>query len=216
MGGPWRGRAVVPRHGLARARRQRPGHAGACRHLPAGDRHRPGAGHPGHRPRVRPAGGGRPDRHAGRWRPAGPGPAGGARELGDRGRARSACGGGLPAAGIPVGLSVDTTALTGNADMFAIMKLAQGLANAAAEDEFALTARRTLALATIDGARSLGLAEVTGSLSPGKRADLIVVSATGPNLGMVTDPVQLLVTAAQPGNVDTVIADGQVLKRGGE
>jgi cytosine/adenosine deaminase-related metal-dependent hydrolase len=121
----------------------------------------------------------------------------------------------LLAAGIPLGLSVDTTALTGNADMFAIMKLTQGLANAAAEDEFALTARRTLALATIDGARSLGLAEVTGSLSPGKRADLIVVSATGPNLGMITDPAQLLVTAAQPGNVDTVIADGRVLKRGG-
>jgi cytosine/adenosine deaminase-related metal-dependent hydrolase len=121
----------------------------------------------------------------------------------------------LLAAGIPVGLSVDTTALTGNADMFAIMKLTQGLANAAAEDEFALTARRTLALATIDGARSLGLAEVTGSLAPGKRADLIVVSAAGPNLGMVTDPAQLLVTAAQPGNVDTVIADGRVLKRGG-
>jgi cytosine/adenosine deaminase-related metal-dependent hydrolase len=99
--------------------------------------------------------------------------------------------------------------------MFAIMKLTQGLANAAAEDEFALTARRTLALATIDGARSLGLAEVTGSLSPGKRADLIVVSATGPNLGMITDPAQLLVTAVQPGNVDTVIADGRVLKRGG-
>jgi cytosine/adenosine deaminase-related metal-dependent hydrolase len=121
----------------------------------------------------------------------------------------------LLAGGISVGLSVDTTALTGNADMFAIMKLTQGLANAAAEDEFALTARRTLALATIDGARSLGLAEVTGSLSPGKRADLIVVSAAGPNLGIVTDPAQLLVTAAQPGNVDTVIADGRVLKRGG-
>jgi 5-methylthioadenosine/S-adenosylhomocysteine deaminase len=121
----------------------------------------------------------------------------------------------LMAAGIPVGLSVDTTALTGNADMFAIMKLTQGLANAAAEDEFALTARRTLALATIDSARSLGLAEVTGSLAPGKRADLIVVSADRPNLGMVTDPAQLLVTAAQPGNVDTVIADGRVLKRGG-
>lgn len=74
---------------------------------------------------------------------------------------------------------------------------------------------RALALATIDGARSLGLAEVTGSLAPGKRADLIVVSAGRPNLGMVTDPAQLLVTAAQPGNVDTVIADGRVLKRGG-
>jgi len=121
----------------------------------------------------------------------------------------------LLAAGIPVGLSADTTALTGNADMFAIMKVTQGLANALARDEFALTARRTLALATIDGARCLGLDAVTGSLTPGKRADLIVVSPAGPNLGVLTDPVQLLVTAAQPGNVDTVIADGHVLKEGG-
>ena len=117
-------------------------------------------------------------------------------------------------AGIPVGLSVDTTALTGNADMFAIMKVTKGLASAVARDEFALTARRTLALATIDGARCLGLDAVTGSLTPGKRADLIVVSPGGPNLGVLTDPVPLLVTAAQPGNVDTVIADGRVLKRG--
>jgi 5-methylthioadenosine/S-adenosylhomocysteine deaminase len=123
---------------------------------------------------------------------------------------------GLLAAGVPVGLSVDTTALTGNADMFAVMKVTQGLANALARDEFALTARRTLALATLGGARCLGLGGVTGSLTPGKRADLIVVSAAGPNLGVLTDPVQLLVTAVQPGNVDTVIADGRVLKDRGE
>lgn len=121
----------------------------------------------------------------------------------------------LLAAGIAVGLSVDTAALTGNADMFAVMKVTQGIANAAAEDEFALGARRVLALATIDGARSLGMAGVTGSLTAGKRADLILVSAAAPNLGVVTDPVQMLVTAAQPGNVDTVIVDGRILKRGG-
>ena len=121
----------------------------------------------------------------------------------------------LLAAGIPVGLSADTTVLTGNADMFAIMKVTQGLANGLAGDEFALTARRTLALGTIEGARCLGLDGVTGSLTPGKRADLIVVSPAEPNLGVLTDPAQLLVTAAQPGNVDTVIADGRVLKEGG-
>jgi 5-methylthioadenosine/S-adenosylhomocysteine deaminase len=121
----------------------------------------------------------------------------------------------LLAAGIAVGLSVDTTALTGNADMFAIMKVTQGIGNALAGDEFAFTARRTLGLATLDGARSLGLGAVTGSLTPGKRADLIVVSAAGANLGVLTDPVQLLVTAAQPENVDTVLVDGRILKRGG-
>ncbi len=119
------------------------------------------------------------------------------------------------AAGIPVGLSVDTTALTGNADMFAIMKVTQALVNAAAEDEFALTARQALALGTIEGARSLGLAGEIGSLTPGKRADVIMVECAGPNLGVFTDPAQLLVTAAQPANVHTVLADGQVLKRDG-
>ena len=42
-----------------------------------------------------------------------------------------------------------------------------------------------------------------------------MVSPAGPNLGVLADPAQLLVTAAQPGNVDTVIADGRVLKQGG-
>ena len=122
---------------------------------------------------------------------------------------------GLLAAGIRVGLSVDTTALTGNADMFAIMKLTQGLINGTAQQEFACTARQALALGTIGGARSLGLDAVTGSLTPGKQADLILVATGHPNLGVLTDPAGLLVTAAQPGNVDTVLADGQLLKRGG-
>jgi len=42
-----------------------------------------------------------------------------------------------------------------------------------------------------------------------------VVSPAGPNLGVLTDPAQLIVTAAQPENVDTVIVDGRILKHGG-
>jgi cytosine/adenosine deaminase-related metal-dependent hydrolase len=121
----------------------------------------------------------------------------------------------LLAAGIGVGLSVDSTVLTGNADMFSIMKVTQGIVNALAGDEFAMTHRQALALGTIEGARSLGLGEVTGSLTPGKRADVICVSTSEPNLGVLTDPAHLLVTAAQPANVDTVIVDGRVLKRAG-
>jgi cytosine/adenosine deaminase-related metal-dependent hydrolase len=56
---------------------------------------------------------------------------------------------------------------------------------------------------------------VTGSLTPGKRADIILVHTGHPNLGVLTDPAGLLVAAAQPGNVDTVLADGRILKRGG-
>ncbi len=121
----------------------------------------------------------------------------------------------LLAAGLTVGLSVDTTMLSGNADMFAIMKAVHACANGQARHEFALRARDVLRLATIDGARSLGLGAVTGSLAVGKRADLIVVSADAPNLGVLTDPARLLVTAASPRDVELVVADGQILKRDG-
>ncbi len=121
----------------------------------------------------------------------------------------------LLAAGLPVGLSVDTTMLSGNADLFAVMKVTQACANGQARHEFALTARDVLRLATIDGARTLGLDAVTGSLAVGKRADIIVVSVEAPSLGVLTDPARLLVTAASPRDVELVIVDGRVLKRDG-
>src|SRR5262245_10901687 len=124
--------------------------------------------------------------------------------------------GDLIAAGIPVGLSVDTVELTGNADMFGIMKLVQNVENGKAENEFKLTARRVLELGTIEGARSMGIADSVGSLKAGKRADLIMVSTRDINLGVFTDPAHMLVTAAQPSNVDTVVIDGRILKRGGK
>jgi cytosine/adenosine deaminase-related metal-dependent hydrolase len=121
----------------------------------------------------------------------------------------------LLAAGIPVGLSVDTVELSGNADMFGIMKFIQNVENARSESEFKLTARRVLELATIEGARSIGMADKIGSLKPGKRADLIMVSTRDINLAVFGDPAHMLVTAAQPANVDTVVIDGRILKRSG-
>lgn len=120
------------------------------------------------------------------------------------------------AAGVPVGLSVDTTALSGNADMFAIMKAILNVENARRLDEFSLPARRVLEMATIEGARSMGIDAQTGSLTPGKRADVIVVDTRAINLGVYSDPVQLLVEAAQPANVEAVLVDGRFLKRDGQ
>jgi len=122
----------------------------------------------------------------------------------------------LLAAGIPVGLSVDTVELTGNADMFGIMKLVQNVENGKAENEFKLTARRVLELGTIEGARSMGIDDKVGSLKAGKRADLIMVSTRDINLGVFTEPAHMIVTAAQPSNVDTVVVDGRILKRSGK
>jgi cytosine/adenosine deaminase-related metal-dependent hydrolase len=119
-------------------------------------------------------------------------------------------------AGIPVGLSVDTVELVGNADMFAIMKTVQGLENGKAESEFKLGARRVVELATIEGARSMGIDDKVGSLKPGKRADLIMIDTRAANLGVFGDPAVMLVTAVQPANVDTVMVDGRILKRNGK
>jgi cytosine/adenosine deaminase-related metal-dependent hydrolase len=118
-------------------------------------------------------------------------------------------------AGVTVGLSVDTTALSGNADMFAIMKAIQNIENGRRLDEFALPARRVLELATIEGARSMGVDTLVGSLTPGKRADLIMIDRRHVNLAVFSEPAHLIVEAAQPANVDTVIVDGRILKRGG-
>ncbi len=119
------------------------------------------------------------------------------------------------AAGVTVGLSVDTTALSGNADMFAIMKAIENIENSRSENEFKLPARRVLELATIEGARSMGVDDRVGSLKAGKRADLIMVNTREVNLGVFSEPAHMLVEAAQPSNVDTVMVDGRILKRRG-
>ncbi len=120
------------------------------------------------------------------------------------------------AAGVTVALSVDTTALSGNADMFAVMKAIQNVENARTEDEFRLNPRKVLEMATINGARSLGIDSRVGSLCVGKRADLIMVKSSDINIAPATDPAHLLVEAVQPSNVDTVMVDGRILKRGGK
>src|SRR6201996_8830747 len=117
---------------------------------------------------------------------------------------------------IPVGISIDTSALTGSSNMFGILKLARDSENARAESEFKLTARKALELGTIEGARAMGIEDKVGSLKPGKRADLIMISPNALNMAVVTDPAHLVLEATGPENVDTVVVDGRILKRGGK
>jgi cytosine/adenosine deaminase-related metal-dependent hydrolase len=121
----------------------------------------------------------------------------------------------LRAAGIDVSLSLDTTAIAASADPFQAMRVALGLANVARQDACAITPRDMLQIATIGGARALGLDAVTGSITPGKRADLICIDARAVNLAPVVDPAVAVVHSAAPANVDTVLVDGRVRKRGG-
>ncbi len=118
-------------------------------------------------------------------------------------------------AGVLVSLSIDTTATPCNADMFSQMRVALSTEMARVE-HCGLSPRRMLQLATLDGARDLGLADRIGSISPGKRADLILVRMTDLNMTPCGDPVDVLALSGLPENVDTVIADGRMLKRGGK
>ncbi len=70
-------------------------------------------------------------------------------------------------------------------------------------------------MATIDGARALGIANQVGSLTPGKRADIVLIRTDALNMAPLTDAVRMVVQSAQPSNVDTVIVDGRILKRDG-
>jgi cytosine/adenosine deaminase-related metal-dependent hydrolase len=118
--------------------------------------------------------------------------------------------------GIVVSMSIDTPAISGNSDMFAAMHALLDMQFAVEGDPLSLTARQVLELATINGARDLGIADRVGSLTPGKRADLILVRTTDLNIAPVGDPTTAIVRSAQPHNVDTVIVDGRILKRGGQ
>ncbi|MFB2894503.1 amidohydrolase family protein [Aerosakkonemataceae cyanobacterium BLCC-F50] len=66
------------------------------------------------------------------------------------------------------------------------MKIMQNIGNAQAKSEFALLPRRVLELATISGAKAMGIADRVGSLKPGKRADLIMVSIENLNMFVKT------------------------------
>jgi len=119
-------------------------------------------------------------------------------------------------AGVPVGVSVDTAALSGETSLFGVLKLLRNVENARAHSEFKMPARLALELGTIRGAQSLGIADRVGSLKPGKRADVILVTTNQLNMAAFTDPIHMLVECAEPENIDTVICDGRILKRSGK
>jgi 5-methylthioadenosine/S-adenosylhomocysteine deaminase len=76
-----------------------------------------------------------------------------------------------------------------------------------------LTAAQMLEIATINGAHVAGLEDRTGSLTPGKQADVVVIDATALNMAPLIDPVAAVTLCADVSNVETVIVDGVVRKR---
>jgi cytosine/adenosine deaminase-related metal-dependent hydrolase len=75
-----------------------------------------------------------------------------------------------------------------------------------------VTSRDALAWATIGGAEVAGIADRTGSITPGKKADVVIIDGSAINVAPIIDPVGAVVCAADISNVKTVLVDGKVLK----
>ena len=126
--------------------------------------------------------------------------------------------------GIPVGLSSDV-ATTASADQFtqmhAIFASERALRHQASWDEELdgnvptpdlIDSRQVLRWATLESAQVAGVGDRTGSITPGKKADLVIIDTKAVNVAPVIDPVGAVVCAADISNVRTVLVDGQVVK----
>ncbi|MFJ7073679.1 amidohydrolase family protein [Streptomyces sp. NPDC098781] len=115
------------------------------------------------------------------------------------------------AAGLRPTLSIDDVPSVGG-DMFSTMRTAFAVQRGL---DGGLRSRDLVEFATVDAARSCGLDARTGSITPGKDADLILLRADDLTVFPVTDPLATVVSAGHPGLVDTVLVAGRVVKRDG-
>ena len=118
--------------------------------------------------------------------------------------------------GVNVGIGTDGAASNNRLDVFSDMRLAALLAKGATGNPMAIPAHTALHLATLGGARALGLAERVGSLVAGKRADMTAVRLGGVELAPCYDPASHLVYAAGREHVTHVWVDGAPRVRDGE
>jgi len=120
---------------------------------------------------------------------------------------------------VTVSFSIDATSVS-PVNLFEAMNVAWNMgiprAGTPTADAAPLTFAQCIEMATINGARALNLDRLTGSLTPGKRADVIAIRATDLNLAPVVDVESSIVRSVSPSNVDTVIVDGRIVKRAGQ
>ncbi|HET6201269.1 MAG TPA: amidohydrolase family protein [Planctomycetota bacterium] len=120
----------------------------------------------------------------------------------------------IRATGAPVGLGSDGAACNNRLDPFRDMFLAASLAKVRHGAD-ALPAWEVLEMATIEGARAIGLEGVCGSIEVGKRADLVVLRLGTPWTVPAESIASAIVYAADPRNVEAAICDGEILKERG-
>lgn len=118
----------------------------------------------------------------------------------------------LLSAGVTVGLGTDGAVSSNSLDVLGAVRQA-ALVHKAGGDPTAVGAEQAVRMATIEGARALGLGEQLGSLEVGKRADLIVLDLDAPHLRPRHDPWSTLAYAAHSFDVRDTVVDGRVLMR---
>ncbi len=114
-------------------------------------------------------------------------------------------------AGVNVGLGCDGGPSNNTYDMIREMKLAAVIHKARLLDPTVLPAEEVLEMATVRGARALGIDADVGSLEVGKKADVILLDSLKPHLTPIHNPVSHLVYAASGSDVDTVLVDGRII-----
>jgi 5-methylthioadenosine/S-adenosylhomocysteine deaminase len=116
--------------------------------------------------------------------------------------------------GITVGIGTDGCASNNNLDLLQEMDTASKLHKVHTLDPTVMDARTVVRMATIDGARVLGMGDITGSLQAGKKADIIIIDTRRPHLIPMYNIYSHLVYAVTGSDVTTAIVNGQVLMEG--
>jgi 5-methylthioadenosine/S-adenosylhomocysteine deaminase len=122
-------------------------------------------------------------------------------------------------AGVLVSLSFDATSIA-PPNMFETMRFTWNMGipwkGTPSENLPPIGFREVIEMATLNGAKALGLGDLTGSLSVGKRADIILIRGNDINVAPIANIETTVVQSATPANVDTVLVDGRIVKRHGK
>jgi cytosine/adenosine deaminase-related metal-dependent hydrolase len=118
---------------------------------------------------------------------------------------------GMLAAGVNVTLGCDGGPSNNTYDMIRDLRLASYLAKLRENSPTVVPAETVMEMATINGAKALGLEDLIGSIEAGKRADFILINMDAPHLIPAWDPVSTIAYAATGTDVDTVVIDGKMV-----
>ncbi|MBU4036837.1 MAG: amidohydrolase family protein, partial [Proteobacteria bacterium] len=117
--------------------------------------------------------------------------------------------------GICTGIGTDGCASNNNLDIFHEMSMAAKLGKVSTLDPTVMNSKSVLKMATIDGAKALGISDITGSIEVGKKADIIIIDTRKAHLTPMFNPVSDLVYTARASDVATSIINGRIVMENG-